>query len=63
MYDSDKGIAAVDNVERVVERFLRGEFDLVGVGRALLGDAEWARKAIAGVDAMPFDPDTLSRLS
>jgi 2,4-dienoyl-CoA reductase-like NADH-dependent reductase (Old Yellow Enzyme family) len=63
MYDGEKGIAAVDNVERVVERFIRGEFDLVGVGRALLGDPEWARKAMAGVAAMPFEPDMLSRLN
>lgn len=62
MYDGDKGVAAVDNVEQVVKRFERGEFDLVGVGRALLGDPEWARKAIAGETAVPFDPRTLNQL-
>ncbi|QCP50340.1 NADH:flavin oxidoreductase [Trinickia violacea] len=63
MYDGDKGVAAVDNVERVVSRLMHGEFDLVAVGRAVLGDAEWARKAIAGEAAVPFDPNTLSQLA
>lgn len=63
MYDGDKGVAAVDNVDRVVQRFMSGEFDLVGVGRAVLGDAEWARKAIAGKATMPFDPNTLNQLT
>jgi 2,4-dienoyl-CoA reductase-like NADH-dependent reductase (Old Yellow Enzyme family) len=62
MYDGDKGVAAVDNVDLVIKRFQRGEFDLVAVGRAVLGDAEWGRKAIAGEAAMPFDPSTLDRL-
>jgi 2,4-dienoyl-CoA reductase-like NADH-dependent reductase (Old Yellow Enzyme family) len=26
----------------------RGDFDLVGVGRALLADAEWPRKVASG---------------
>lgn len=62
MYDGDKGVAAVDNVDLVIKRFQRGEFDLVAVGRAVLGDAEWGRKAIAGEAALPFDPGTLDRL-
>jgi 2,4-dienoyl-CoA reductase-like NADH-dependent reductase (Old Yellow Enzyme family) len=62
MYDGDKGVAAVDNVELVVKRFVSGEFDLVAVGRALLGDPAWARKAIEGETALPFDPATLGQL-
>lgn len=63
MYDGDKGVSAVDNVDRVVKRFMSGEFDLVAVGRAVLGDAEWARKAIAGEAAVPFDPSALNQLA
>jgi 2,4-dienoyl-CoA reductase-like NADH-dependent reductase (Old Yellow Enzyme family) len=62
MYDGDKGVAAVDNLELVLNRFQRGEFDLVAVGRAVLGDAQWGRKAIAGAPAVPFDPNTLNQL-
>ncbi len=62
MYDGDKGVAAVDNIDRVVTRFMSGEIDLIAVGRALLGDAEWARKVIEGHAVMPFDPTTLDRL-
>lgn len=63
MFDGNKGVAAVDNVDRVVQRLTAGEFDLVAVGRAVLGDAEWARKAIAGENALPFDPGALNQLA
>jgi 2,4-dienoyl-CoA reductase-like NADH-dependent reductase (Old Yellow Enzyme family) len=63
MYDGDKGVSAVDNLDRVMSRFDGGEFDLVAVGRALLGDADWARKAIAGEAVMPFDPAQLGALT
>lgn len=62
MYDGDKGVSAVDNVDRVVERFQRGEFDLIAVGRAALGDPAWGHKALAGQAALPFDPGTLNQL-
>jgi 2,4-dienoyl-CoA reductase-like NADH-dependent reductase (Old Yellow Enzyme family) len=62
MYDGDKGVASVDNVERVVQRFLQGDFDLVAVGRAVIGDPEWARKALAGQATKPFDPASLNQL-
>ena len=52
----------MDNVELVLKRFRRGEFDLVSAGRAVLGDPEWGRKAIAGEVALPFDPKTLNKL-
>jgi 2,4-dienoyl-CoA reductase-like NADH-dependent reductase (Old Yellow Enzyme family) len=36
--------SAVGKLDEVVERVVRGEFDLVAVGRALLQDPEWALK-------------------
>lgn len=63
MYDSGKGVSAVNNLEKVALRFDRGEFDIIGVGRALLGDPAWARKTIAGEAAEPFDPNMLDRLA
>jgi hypothetical protein len=54
---------ADDNLPRLVERFERGEFDLVAVGRSLLNDAGWLRRAIEGRDFLPFDPANLERLA
>ncbi len=44
----------IDNLDVVVERFARGEFDLVGIGRGLLMDAEWVVKARTGEPFQPF---------
>jgi len=35
-------------IDGLIERLEKGEFDLVGVGRALLSDPEWANKIRAG---------------
>jgi 2,4-dienoyl-CoA reductase-like NADH-dependent reductase (Old Yellow Enzyme family) len=35
-------------LDELLRRFERGDFDLVGVGRALLGDPEWLRKVQEG---------------
>ncbi|MDB5702744.1 MAG: 12-oxophytodienoate reductase [Sphingomonadales bacterium] len=45
---------AVNNLAAVMERFERGEFDLVAVGRALLMDPQWVRKARSGEAFLPF---------
>jgi len=42
------GDANVTNVDLLVERFGRGEFDLVAIGRALLSDPEWVGKLREG---------------
>jgi 2,4-dienoyl-CoA reductase-like NADH-dependent reductase (Old Yellow Enzyme family) len=36
------------SLDDLLRRFERGDFDLVAVGRALIGDAEWARKIRLG---------------
>jgi 2,4-dienoyl-CoA reductase-like NADH-dependent reductase (Old Yellow Enzyme family) len=43
-------------LERLVEQFERGEFDVVALGRALLADPEWVAKVQAGRhdDVRPF---------
>jgi len=58
--DSQK---STNNLPRVVERFERGEFDLVGVGRSILNDPNWFAKAKAGEAFEPFDPANLDRLT
>lgn len=58
VYDSRKdggSAAAFANVEKVAERLARGEFDLVGVGRALMHDPVWARRIRNGEELLPFD--------
>jgi 2,4-dienoyl-CoA reductase-like NADH-dependent reductase (Old Yellow Enzyme family) len=57
MYDSNKTgkAAATDNITLLMERFNRGEFDLVAVGRSLLNDPEWTRKLRRGEPQLPFD--------
>ena len=64
MYDSNRDgrAAAVDNTELLMERFNRGEFDLVAVGRALLNDPEWTRKLRRGEPQIPFDQARLKTL-
>jgi 2,4-dienoyl-CoA reductase-like NADH-dependent reductase (Old Yellow Enzyme family) len=57
--DSD----SIDNFELLMNRFNAGEFDLVGVGRSLLNDAAWIRKARAGEAFDAFDPKNLRRLT
>ena len=45
---------SVDNLATVIERFERGEFDLVAIGRALLMDPQWVRKVQTGEPFNPF---------
>ncbi len=44
----------IDNLAAVAAYVARGEFDLVGVGRGLLMDPEWVRKARDGGAFVPF---------
>jgi 2,4-dienoyl-CoA reductase-like NADH-dependent reductase (Old Yellow Enzyme family) len=62
MFDGNSDVDTVDNLDRVMHRFDRGEFDLVGVGRALLGDPDWPRKVMHGGQVSAFDPETLKTL-
>jgi 2,4-dienoyl-CoA reductase-like NADH-dependent reductase (Old Yellow Enzyme family) len=58
-----KETVAVDNLDRVIQRFEAGEFDLVLVGRAMLGDAEWTNRVRAGQPFAPFDRAALGKLT
>lgn len=64
MYDTKAGEkAAVTNLDPLMERFNRGEFDLVGVGRAILHDPHWARKVREGAALTEFTNDSLEVLT
>lgn len=62
-HHTDSGSAAADNLDSLVARFERGEFDLIGVGRSLLNDPDWLGKAIRGEPFLPFDTANLTRLT
>ncbi len=53
----------LNNIPRLLERFARGEFDLVGVGRAVLSDPNWTKKLRNGEPFAPFDREHFMRLT
>jgi 2,4-dienoyl-CoA reductase-like NADH-dependent reductase (Old Yellow Enzyme family) len=55
---------SVTGLDPLLERFERGEFDLVAIGRALIANPEWPRKVQAGAleDLRPFDRSILASL-
>jgi 2,4-dienoyl-CoA reductase-like NADH-dependent reductase (Old Yellow Enzyme family) len=55
--------SSVNNLAAVMARFERGEFDLLGVGRSLLNDPAWTRRARSGETFLPFDPASLRVLT
>lgn len=59
----DASQQAANNLPLLLERFERGEFDLVGVGRMVLNDPDWFAKACDGAEFLPFDPANLERLT
>lgn len=50
----------VNNLDDIMRRYDRGEFDLLAVGRALLNDPQWLVKARSGEPFKSFDPRCLS---
>ena len=58
VYDSKvdgSSAPALANVYKVADRLARGEFDLVGVGRAIMHDPGWTHRIRDGEDLLPFD--------
>ncbi|MFF3330341.1 NADH:flavin oxidoreductase [Streptomyces sp. NPDC002888] len=57
--------AEVGNLDNLLDRLERDEFDLVAVGRALLQDPEWAAKVLGGrLDELTaYEPTALQTLS
>ncbi|MBD8561858.1 NADH:flavin oxidoreductase [Pseudomonas fluorescens] len=64
MYDSlaSGGAEASNHQPQLVRRFECGEFDLIGVGRALIADPQWARKMRLGLPFSPFTKESLMSL-
>jgi 2,4-dienoyl-CoA reductase-like NADH-dependent reductase (Old Yellow Enzyme family) len=57
--------ATTTSVDAAARMVADGEVDLVAVGRALLGDAEWLHKIRDGnyLDIRPFDASVLAELN
>lgn len=53
---------SADNIPALIERFEAGEFDLVGIGRALLSNPHFARDLRTGAPLPPFDVTALKEL-
>jgi 2,4-dienoyl-CoA reductase-like NADH-dependent reductase (Old Yellow Enzyme family) len=56
---SNNPLETADNLDAVLRRFVRGEFDLIGTARAVLSDAAWARKLQNGEPWSPYEPASL----
>lgn len=54
--------SAQSPLDDLVARMEREEFDLIAVGRALISDADWARKVREGRDVQGFDAADLAEL-
>lgn len=54
----------ITNIDGLIERLERGEFDLVAIGRALLADPEWASKIRDGRldELLPFTAEAVKTL-
>jgi 2,4-dienoyl-CoA reductase-like NADH-dependent reductase (Old Yellow Enzyme family) len=55
--------SSFNNLPAVMKKFENGEFDLLAVGRALLNDPAWARRARNGEEFLEFDPVALRTLT
>lgn len=62
VYDKTKSEPPADNMQLVLARFAAGEFDLVAVGRAMVGDAHFARKVRDGEPIRSYQEEDLRRL-
>lgn len=60
IYDSFVDGSQPVSLDVLTERFEQGEFDLVGVGRALIGDPAWVRKVRLGEQREAFSPAMLA---
>ncbi|WP_454721217.1 MULTISPECIES: NADH:flavin oxidoreductase [Cupriavidus] len=63
--DTITGLAstAADNLHDVETRLRQGEFDLIAVGRAMIANADWARRVRDGKPLRPFDRSMLGELA
>lgn len=60
IYDSFVDGSQAASLGPLLDRFATGEFDLVGVGRALIGDPQWVRKVERGEPRAAFSPAMLA---
>jgi len=56
------GGSAVDNLDRLLSGFERGEYDMVAIGRAMIANPDWAKRVQNGEPLKPYAVDMLKTL-
>ena len=56
------GGAVVDNLDRLLSGFDRGEYDMVAIGRAMIANPDWVKRIRAGKPLKPYAVEMLSAL-
>jgi 2,4-dienoyl-CoA reductase-like NADH-dependent reductase (Old Yellow Enzyme family) len=51
-----------DNIAMLMERFNAGEFDMIAIGRSLIGDPDYVNKLREGQAPVPFSRSALTTL-
>ena len=61
--DEKAKLTTITNLNRVMEMFNRGDFDMIAVGRAMLSNPDWTKLIRAGrLDLLqPYDADSLAK--
>lgn len=54
--EAEQPQASIDNLDRLLARFERGEFDLIALGRSLLNDSQFVHKLHTGEALKEWDP-------
>jgi 2,4-dienoyl-CoA reductase-like NADH-dependent reductase (Old Yellow Enzyme family) len=63
MYDKGASDVAAIDYTPLLQRFANKEFDLVAVGRAMIGDPAWGNKFRSGQLPRPYDQQDLKALA
>ena len=56
------GGSPVNNLDRLLSGFERGEYDMVAVGRAMIANPDWVKRVRAGEPLRPYAADMLKTL-
>jgi len=58
-----KGGVAVDNLDRLLSGFERGEYDVIAIGRAMIANPDWVKRLSNGEPLRPYSMEMLKTLN